>query len=284
MNTNHTTLIVLSAAAAFGLYAMKGRRGAAGADDFDSWLYAHRGFHREPDAPENSLAAFRLAFEKGMGAELDVHLLKDGTLAILHDSDLKRMTGRDGVVEDLTGRQLKQIHLGNSRETIPTLGEVLKLCQGKVPLIIELKPWGGNVLPLCRSVWQELKDYEGLYCVESFHPQVVRWFRKNHPQVIRGQLSMDYIHERKDLTWLEAAAGTWLLTNLVTKPDFVAYRFSDRKQASNQICSRFWKMKHAAWTIHTMEELRIAREEGYWPIFENFDPVTGVRFEGASDT
>ena len=52
------------------------------------WKYAHRGLHSE-GVPENSLEAFRLAKENGYGFELDVHLLADGNLAVIHDSSLK---------------------------------------------------------------------------------------------------------------------------------------------------------------------------------------------------
>ena len=53
--------------------------------------YAHRGYHDKPRVPENSMAAFRRAIENGFGAELDVHLMKDGRLAVIHDASLKRI-------------------------------------------------------------------------------------------------------------------------------------------------------------------------------------------------
>ena len=59
--------------------------------DLARWDYAHRGLHdKEVGSPENSLAAFKEAVESGYGAELDVHLLKDGNLAVIHDSSLFR--------------------------------------------------------------------------------------------------------------------------------------------------------------------------------------------------
>lgn len=63
--------------------------------------YAHRGYHDKPTIPENSMPAFRRAIEHGWGAELDVHLLRDGTLAVFHDSDLKRCANVEGQIEDL---------------------------------------------------------------------------------------------------------------------------------------------------------------------------------------
>ena len=248
------------------------------------YYYAHRGYHHEPEAPENSLAAFRLAVLHGYGVELDVHLLSDGNLAVLHDSSLKRMTGHPGVVEDLKESSLPEYYLGNSRETIPSFRQVLDVIHGKIPMIVELKPYQGNAERLCTRVFEELDHYDGAYCVESFDPRVVRWLRKNRPEVIRGQLSMNFYKERSSLSFLQAVAGTELLTNILTKPDFVAYRFADRKHLSNRICLKTGKIQGVSWTLHSREELLQAKKEDCWPIFENFDPETGARFDGAEDT
>ena len=264
--------------------SLGGRRRPKNMDRLDGWLYAHRGFHREPDAPENSLEAFRLAAEKGYGAELDVHLLADGNLAVLHDSRLKRMTGKGGVVESLTVSELSQYVLGNSRQTIPTLQQVLEVVDGRVPLIIELKPYKKNFRPLCERVFRDLDRYKGVYCVESFYPQVLMWLKKNRPDVIRGQLSMNYFKDHEGLSPLKAAGASSLFSNLLTRPDFIAYKYKDRGFLSNRICLKVWKLQGACWTLHSKEELKKVQAEDCWPIFENFDPETGKRFTGATDT
>ena len=73
---------------------MTGRTGHPKLELLRRYRYAHRGFHDKPQVPENSLAAFRRAIERGFGAELDVHLTKDGKLVVFHDSTLQRCTGR----------------------------------------------------------------------------------------------------------------------------------------------------------------------------------------------
>ena len=62
------------------------------------------------------------------------------------------------------------------------------------------------------------------------------------------------------------------LLNFITKPDFVAYRFSDRKTWSNTLAMRLWKMQCVAWTLGTPDDFRKVTEEGWIPIFENFIP------------
>ena len=66
------------------------------------YRYAHRGYHGKDLAPENSLLAFKEAIRRGFGCELDVHLMKDGRLAVIHDASLLRTAGAEVQVEDLT--------------------------------------------------------------------------------------------------------------------------------------------------------------------------------------
>ncbi len=235
---------------------------------FDGWRYAHRGLHRKPDIPENSRAAFRRAVKNGFGAELDVHLLSDGTLAVLHDSLLKRMTGREGVIEDCTLEDLPELKLGETEETIPTFGEVLRIFGGRTPLIIELKTWKGNAEALTEAVLKELEGYRGLYCLESFDPRVALWLRKNRPDILRGQLSMDFVKERSGLTFLQAVFATHLLHVCITRPDFIAYRFQDRHKAANRFCLHVLRKQGVSWTLRTPGQIRQAEKEGLWPIFE----------------
>ena len=88
---------------------------------FQGWRYAHRGYHDKPRIPENSIPAFRRAVQCGFGAELDVHLMKDGHLAVIHDASLLRTAGADVLVEDLTAEELKQYRLEGTEHHIPLL-------------------------------------------------------------------------------------------------------------------------------------------------------------------
>lgn len=250
---------------------MRGRSGQPGLDKLRTWRYAHRGLHDDA-RPENSMAAFRAAVEGGYGAELDIHLLCDGTLAVIHDSLLKRTTGQEGRVESLTAGQLGQYHLQGTRETIPTFPEVLALFEGKAPLIIELKV-ENNCEALCLAAAAVLDAYRGDYCIESFDPRAVYWFKKHRPQVIRGQLTENYFRTTgKEMPWLLKLCLTHQLFNWLTKPDFVAYCFRDHRTISNTVVMKLWHMAAVAWTLRTPEALEEAEEAGWLPIFEKFIP------------
>ena len=159
---------------------------------FKTRMFAHRGLHdNEGDAPENSLKAFEAAVSHGYGIELDIQLSRDGVPVVFHDFTLTRNCGVDKRVKDLSVEELKQLRLFHSRETIPTLKEVLALVDGRVPLLIEFKMEFISAA-LCRAAMALLDHYKGIFCIESFNPITLLWFQHNRPGIIRGQLSSDY--------------------------------------------------------------------------------------------
>ena len=256
------------------VYSMiiRGRVGEKNLEDLRYWVYAHRGLHDKPFVPENSMPAFQRALDRGYGIELDVHLLKDGGLAVIHDSSLKRTAGADVNIEDLTLDQLQNYHLEGTTETIPTFRQVLNLYNGQAPLIIELKAANGNAAKLAEAVCNALKTYHGPYGIESFDPLCLLWLKRNRPDVIRGQLSQNFMKNPSGQGRIIDFILTFLLGNLLTKPDFIAYKFEDRKNLSNLLCLYLWRMQGASWTITKQENFETCVQEGLLPIFEQFEP------------
>jgi glycerophosphoryl diester phosphodiesterase len=254
------------------LFAIRCRSGHPGLKDLQGWSYAHRGLHSE-GIPENSMAAFKAALDHGYGIELDVHLLKDGNLAVIHDSLLNRTTGLPGRIEDLTTEQLKDYRLEGTDETIPEFMDVLTLYNGKAPLIVELKPVDGNHAQLADTACKMLESYEGVYCLESFDPRCVKWLKENRPNLIRGQLSEYFLENDDKLHPLVRFMMSHNLLNCMGRPDFVAYKFQNRERTvTNQIWKDLMGVQGVSWTLKTPEEYKIAVKEGYIPIFEGFLP------------
>ena len=181
--------------------------------------FAHRGLHGFHGIPENSMEAFRNAVTYGYGIELDVQLTKDDVMVVHHDYDLKRTCGVNKKIRDLTYRELKRYSLMETKERIPRFADVLALVDGKVPLLVELKMEHCD-RKLCRLAAEVLDQYRGLYCMESFHPFALFWFRLNRPEVIRGQLSMNFRKDHHKGNQLAYWAEQNLLTNFATKPDY----------------------------------------------------------------
>ena len=235
------------------------------------WNYAHRGLYG-PGCPENSMAAFRKARDMGFGVALDVHLLADGNLAVIHDSQLLRLTGAEGKVEDLTTEQLSNYHLDGTDQTIPEFRQVLDLYDGRAPLIVELKVSGKNYVQLCQKTCEMLDGYKGVYCMESFDPRCVYWLKKHRPDVIRGQLTEDYFKRKNPLPWILKLLLTHQMLNFLTMPDFVAYRYEDCATFSYWLVRKLWKAQGVAWTLGNREDYDRAVDAGLIPIFENFIP------------
>ena len=271
----YVLLIVLILLVLAELYALslRCRRGHPDWKFLRLWRYAHRGYHDKPAIPENSMAAFRRAVENRFGAELDVHLMKDGNLAVIHDSSLKRTAGVDVAVEDLTAEELKQYRLEGTDEHIPLLEEVLALFEDQTPLIVELKAERGNYNELAAATVAMLDKYRVRYCIESFDPRCLKWLRKNRPEIVRGQLSEQFLrHDDGNLSIITRFILGNLLLNFQTVPDFIAYRFSDRKCLSVRLCRRIFKVQEVNWTITDRQQMAEAEQEKNLVIFERFDP------------
>lgn len=265
-------VIVIIVLLALYLFALRGRSGHPGLEVLRQYHYAHRGLHGD-GIPENSMAAFRKARDAGFGIELDLHLLKDGTLAVIHDAALKRTTGAEGYVEDLCVEDLNSYHLEGTEETIPTFSQVLELYAGKAPLIVELKAERKNHAALAEAACDMLDAYNGPYCIESFDPRCILWLRKNRPDVIRGQLSQNFFRDSTKLSPVLKFLLTQNLLNFLTRPDFLAYRFEHRKSCPGLgICQKLFKMQLVGWTIRDRETHRNATGKGWLSIFERFIP------------
>ncbi len=242
---------------------------------FQKWLYAHRGLHdNQGDAPENSLRAFQKAVEAGYGIELDVQLTKDSIPVVFHDYTLKRICGVEGKLCDYTYEELQQFSLCDSDQRIPKLADVLECVGGKVPLIVELKIEGTDisVCPLADSL---LSAYPGMYCMESFNPLGVLWYRRNRKEIVRGQLADAFMkgNEYKGALYFILHH---LLFNWLTKPDFIAYNHKYVGELSRRLCRGLYRNTAAAWTIKSQEQLDNAKKHFDIYIFDSFVPKGGT--------
>lgn len=267
-------LCVLAALFLLWVLALRCRKGHPAWAVLERYRYAHRGLHdKARGVPENSLAAFRRAVEHGYGAELDLHLTRDGRLAVIHDNSLKRTAGADVKASELTSEELAQYRLEGTDEPIPFFEEVLPLFEGKAPLIVELKVDGGNAAALAQAACAMLDRYQVDYCIESFHPQAILWLKKNRPEICRGQLSQNFMkEEHTGLGALADFAMTNLLSSFLTVPDFIAYNHLHRRTPALRLARAVWGVREASWTIRTPEDLARCEADGCIPIFEQFQP------------
>lgn len=233
--------------------------------------YAHRGLHsKDKTIPENSMSAFTKAIEAGYGIELDINITTDNKVVVFHDDTLQRICGVDKAISDCSYDELTEYRLLETEEKIPLFSEVLELVDGRVPLVVELKHTKRN-RELCENAAMLLVEYKGSYCIESFDPSIVRWFRKNKPKVVRGQLAAG-LKEYKGLPLYQGILLSSLLTNFYSRPNFAAYEHQDSHHKLKLNLFRLLGGKLVGWTVSNTDDIEYCQKYFDTIIFEFFKP------------
>lgn len=232
--------------------------------------YAHRGLW-DAKVPENSLGAFELACRNKYGIELDIQLSKDRKIVVFHDDNLKRMCGVDRRVCELTLAELKELRLKDTNETIPTFAEVLQLVRGRVPLLVEVKG-EKPTKALCEGASAMLDAYRGAFCVESFSPLIIRWFKLYRPAYARGQLVTKITKGDRKGSPIVAFLLTHMMLNFLSRPDFIAINGNMRRRFEFIVGTKVFSAKGFIWTVKDQDDYATCRRAGHSVIFENFLP------------
>lgn len=203
-------------------------------------LIAHRGLHSK-DIIENTISSFIKAMELGYTIELDTHILKDNTIVIYHDYNLKRLTNVNNAIENLTYPQLSQIKIKN-KYNIPTLEKVMDIINGKVPLLIEIKTKKNNNQFLVELL-ELLSNYKGKVALQSINPQVIEWLYKHKVTYPIGLIILNELNYK-------------LLRKYKKMVDFLSVYKKHLPFKTNKIV--------IGWTIKTIKELN-----KYKPISDN---------------
>ena len=229
---------------------------------------AHRGLFNNVDIPENSLPAFVKARENNFAIELDVQMSSDGVLVVFHDDTLKRMTGAEGLLCEKTFEQLRQLRLLDTDCQIPTFEEFLQAAGG-VNLVVEIKTHK-NIGPLEQKVVDALANYNGNYCIESFNPYIVRWFKVNAPHIIRGQLSTNF--KGAPLAWWKKILLKHLVLCKWNGSQFIAYDAEciDKVKAVKRFDK---KIPTICWTVRSQEQYDRLKDHFDNIIFDSFMPI-----------
>lgn len=205
---------------------------------------AHRGASGK--APENTLAALRLAVEHGADmAEIDVRLTADQQLVLMHDATLERTTDGSGILIDHTLRELQRLDAGSwfdaafAGEPIPSLTDALKVVGGRLSLNIELKPTGsGRILAAAVAATVTDADRAETDVITSFDHAAIDWLGRHHPRLRCG-----YILSRVEPADLEASVDV-----LSVKQDGIDENLVTRLHEAG-------KQVHA-WTVNDEDRMR----------------------------
>lgn len=232
----------------------------------NSWLLtkpiAHRGLWGD-GIIENSIPAYQNAVDNGYPIEIDLHLSTDGVLFSFHDNNLKRMTGVDKSIHDLSSAEIKALRLSGSEQQIPTFDEVLDTVDGKVPLLIEIKNQH-NKSVVDKAV-ERLKSYKGEFAIQSFNPFFINRVKKLAPDFIRGVLASELKHTK---SFINNFVINHMPINWICKPDFISYSHTGLPLKKRVVKNR----PVLAWTITDSESAKKALQFADNIIFEKFIP------------
>ena len=206
-----------------------------------SKLIAHRGLHNDV-IKENSKLAIIKAMNKKIPVEFDISLTKDNVVILCHNSYIK-YNNKKYIIKNYDYKFLLNIC-----QELVTLEEILKIVSGKIPLLIELKPYNnGNKLE--KQVVKLLDNYNGYFAIQSFSPLIVYWFKNNRPNYIRGQLLTNY----KKYSFIKKVIYKHMIFNKFTNPDFICYNI--KGLPNKQIEKSRLKKPIIGWTIKNEEEI-----------------------------
>ena len=216
---------------------------------------AHRGLHNN-EITENGLKAFELAIEKGFAFELDVHITKDLQLLVCHDDDLKRTTGKEGIIEDLTFDEIRQGYRLLDGGVIPSFQEVLDLNKEKRLIVVELKVHQKNFTPLAKATMQalaQIKDKKKIVLI-SFDPRALL--------LVKNKGFGTGLLICKEHEW------TWLLRGLFDSIDIEQCMVREKR------VSKYHK-KHIVntWTVETPEDMAANLPFADAQTFQHIDPA-----------
>ena len=238
----------------------------------EGYHYAHRGYHDgNVNVPENSLSSFTAAIEAGYGIELDIQLSSDKIPMVFHDADLARICGVEGKIWDYTCAELQQMKLFDTEETIPTLAEALELINGQVPILVEYKMDKVDT-DVCVYSHEVLKDYDGAYAVQTFHPFALFWYRQNAKDVPRGIIAKNFIRENKEKgekSDIIDFLTTNLMLNVIAYPDFIAFDYQDADYYALKLC-RLMCAPTSTWTLKDPAHYEQVKGEFDLYTFEGF--------------
>lgn len=224
---------------------------------------AHRGYHDGNNTCfENSRSAFEAAIGRDFAIELDVRLSADGVVMVFHDDTLDRLTATKGLVAGVDAQGLRDIRLGTSEDTVPTLAEVLEQVAGRVPIVVEMKNSPGSNRELAVAVASEIASYDGPLAVMSFSHELIEAFRATGSQTPVG-LTAEGISAQA-LAAHEAALPLGL--------SFVSYNVRALPNRFIDHVRDDLNMPVITWTVRTPEDVEATRTHADQMTFEGFDP------------
>ena len=217
-------------------------------------IIAHRGIFNNINIPENSIKSFKEAIKYNYPFELDIQLTRDNKLVVFHDYNTKRMTNEDYIIQESTYDEIKDLCLLNTKYKIPLFEEILKNNNDKCLIDIEIKNTK-RIKETIDELIKELTNYNN-YIIKSFNPKIVRYIKKNYPNIKCGLL----LKSKYKNKLLNIIAKTNFIIKY-SKCDFIA--ISQKLLNSKKYQKKSSKIETLVWTITKMEDINYDNDIKY---------------------
>jgi glycerophosphoryl diester phosphodiesterase len=239
---------------------------------------AHRGLHCiRAGVIENTAPAFRAAMERGYGIECDLQAAGDGVPMVFHDAKLDRLMDASGPLTGFSGRQLAKLRYRHSDEKMLSFSHLLKLVDGAVPLLVEVKSRGHVPAPgFIPQIAARARAYKGPIALMSFDRGIVARLIEHAATVPCGAVigSQQYLSDlwRRPRKRSDAGNRPRMFGGA---PDGISFLAVDIKLAA---VARRWLTRHRldlplfTWTVRTPRQRTAAARWADAPIFEAYEP------------
>ncbi|MBQ7603006.1 MAG: hypothetical protein IJU58_02580, partial [Clostridia bacterium] len=178
-------------------------------------------------------------------------------------------------VQSLKNEDLPTYTIGSSKQTIPTLKQVLELVNGRTPILLEIKNGSFKPQEDCVKIYETIKDYKGEIAIQSFNPYALEWFANNAPKYARGLLSSMWRKKNRDVepdipsSALVRFATRRLLLFKKAKPDFLNYEIRD---LPNRFVRKHKNIPLLAWVAYNQAEYTDGMTKADNIVFQDFEP------------
>jgi|SRR5690348_10661682 len=231
---------------------------------------AHRGLHDiSAGIVENTASAFHAAIAGNYGIETDLQISADGEAMVHHDDALGRLTEGSERLAALAAAQIKAVRFKTGSDRILTLGELLELVGGRVPLLLELKSRFDGDRIVAKRVAAVLSNYPGPVAAMSFDPDPIETLAAIAPAITRG------ITAERHYEWLPASKAArarlaFFLHAPRSRPQFIAYSARDLPSFAPSVARRVFGLPILTWTVRSQAERARISPYADQIIFEHF--------------
>jgi len=123
---------------------------------------------------------------------------------------------------------------------------------------------------VCAAGQALLDDYDGEYCMQSFDPRALLWYRQNAPHIARGQLAEEFWRVEKYKSDPLYTALSFMVGNVIARPDFISYNFECADNIALKLC-RLLGAETACWTLRSPQDYETVKGQFDMYIFDSFD-------------